>query len=78
MRITLLFVTFCLVLVRKHRNHEKSTKRLSYLDLLSCMESALRSLGSKPPYIADLNQAKAQLYAGKLWNGMADDRMRDG
>ena len=48
-RITRLFVTF--FAYRKHRNHGKSAKRLSCLDLPLCLELALKSLGYKLPYI---------------------------
>ena len=62
MRITLLF--FVLNWLRKHRNHSKSVKRPSCLDLLSCLELALKSLGSKLPYIAALKQ----FFLGMLYN----------
>ena len=48
-RNTCLFVAF--FAFRKHRNHGKSVKRLSCLDLPLCLELALKSLGAKLPYI---------------------------
>ena len=35
-----------------HRTPSKSIKRLLCLDLLSCLELAVQSIGSKLPYIA--------------------------
>ena len=48
-RIICLFVTF--FAYKKHRNHGKSVKRLLCLDLPLWLELALKSLGSKLPYI---------------------------